>query len=85
MTDRRINLDVPDIPDPKICAWLEANGIDPSDVPAAQEVIVKDGEISFSQFVRRGDMTRVLNLAGDAYVKEARTVPMLSAPENFGL
>ena len=85
MTERRINLDVPDIPDPKICAWLEVNGIDPSTVPAAQEVIVANGAITFTQFVRGTDGMKVLLTGGTGYEKRKATAPLLSAPENFGL
>jgi hypothetical protein len=84
MSERRINLDTPVIPDPQRIAWMEANGIDPFSVPAAQEVLVTDHEIKFVQFVRSPDGIKKLSAEG-GYEKELVTLPLISAPQNHGL
>ncbi|MDQ0756072.1 hypothetical protein [Arthrobacter sp. B3I4] len=86
---RRINLDKPNLPDPQCMAWLEANGIDPSGVPAAQEVLVEDDQITLVEYVRSLDGFKlpVHDSNGElcGWKKHLVTVPMLSAPENHGL
>lgn len=85
MTERRINLYTPNLPDPQRMAWMEANGIDPTLVPAAQEAIVTDTEISVIQFVRGEDGYLQLRPDAQSYEKQLITVPLISAPENHGL
>jgi hypothetical protein len=83
MSTRRINLNTPEIPDPACMEWMAANGIDPWKVPAAQEVAVHDGQITFIEFVTGPDGFK--KLGSDGYEKALRTVPLVSAPENHGL
>jgi hypothetical protein len=83
MTSRRINLETPVLPDPQRYAWIEANGIDPSTVPAAQEVLVEDGKLTFIQFALNAEGQK--QVRDDGYEKVLRTVPLISAPENHGL
>jgi hypothetical protein len=85
MTSRRINLDTPIIPDPQVMAWMEANGIDPHNVPAAQEVLVKDGQITFVEFVRNEDGIMILRDEVHGFEKVLRTVPLISALEDHNL
>jgi hypothetical protein len=83
MSSRRINLDTPVIPDPQRMEWMEANGIDPHMVPAAQEVLVEEGQITFVEFATATDGHKIIGPAG--YEKVLRTIPLVSAPENHGL
>lgn len=83
---RRINLDTHVLPDPQRCAWMEANGIDPNTVPAAQEVLVDGDKITFVAFVLEdGHKVQDPTTSEHRWLKELRTVPLLSAPENHDL
>lgn len=81
---RRINLDTPVLPDPQRTAWLEANGIDPRNVPAAQEVLIENGQLTFVEFVRSADNGALL-IEDDHYLKVLRAVPLISPPEEHNL
>ncbi|MET4095112.1 hypothetical protein [Arthrobacter sp. UYCu712] len=87
MTARRINLDVPNLPDPRLIAWFEANGIDPGQVPAAQEVLIDGDQLTYVEFYRDPTGAKILDEDGGDphYRKVLRTVTLTSAPENFGL
>ena len=85
MTTRRININTPILPDPQIFAWIQANGIDPGTVLAAQEVTVKDGQLTYLEFVRDESGVKVLSSDQTGYVKRERTVPLISPPEVHGL
>lgn len=87
MTSRRINLDTPILPDPQMIAWMEANGINPSAVPAAQEVLVEDGRITYVEFELTPDGAKIIDHdGGDPRCRSfLRTVPLVSAPEDHGL
>lgn len=87
MTSRRINFNTPILPDPRVMAWCEANGIDPSNVPAEQGALVEDGRITFVEFVRNEDGVKIIDDGGGDphYRRVLRTVPLLSAPEDHNL
>lgn len=85
MTTQRINLEKPLLPDPRKIAWFEANGIAPISVPAAQEVLVEDGHLTFIQFVFDEEGRKFLSRDGDGHEKTIRTIPLISAPEAHGL
>jgi hypothetical protein len=70
---------------PDQLAFIEANGLDPADVTAGQIAQVDGGKLTVRVIARRDNKTRILNDAGDGYVTEKRTVPLLSAPENHNL
>jgi hypothetical protein len=84
---RRINLETPIIPDPKLCAWFEANGIDVHTVPVNQEVLVEDGNLTFIEFEVDEDGIKLTDEGGweRGYRKRLRTVPLLSAPEDHNI
>ena len=87
---RRININTPKLPNPQVMAWFEANGIDPGNVPAAQEVLVKDGELTFVEFLLEQTVPgapphKTMDADGSRYKKVLRTIPMTSAPEAHGL
>lgn len=86
---RRINLDYPSLPDPRVIAWLEANNIDPKNIPAAQEALVEDNRVTLIEYVLGADGFKLPmhDSAGEltSWVKHTITVPLRSAPENHGL
>jgi len=86
---RRINLDVPNLPDPRIVAWLEANNIDPKNTPAAQEALVEDNRVTLIEYVLGADGFKLPVHDSDGepigWVKHTVTVPLISAPENHEL
>lgn len=82
---RRVDLDSPNLPDPKSVAWLEANNIDPSSVPAAQKALIDEEGLTLLFFIEDTDGGKILHENGNEWKKELRTVPLVSAPETFGL
>lgn len=84
-----IDLNLPDLPGPRAMAWLKANGIDPSDVPAAQYVQVTDSHLIYQAFKRGPDGHKlpILDSNGDAcaWEKQMMSAPLLSAPEDHNL
>jgi hypothetical protein len=84
MSKRVVNTNYPGgDPDPRVVAWFEANSIDTRTVPAAQEVLVTDGHMAYVEFLCNDDGTKILG--GDGYLKQIKVVPLISAPETFGL
>jgi len=87
MSTRGVNLNFDSIPDPRAIAWLEANNLDPQDVPAAQEALVHDGHgvpvLAIAVFTRDQDGNKIIGSFG--FVKHIRVVPLLSAPEDHNL
>lgn len=89
MTSRSVNINYEGLPDQRVIAWLEANGIKPSDVPAAQEVLIHDGHelstpvMAFTVFDRDADGQKIMGSFGS--LKHIRVIPMRSAPENHNL
>lgn len=83
MSTRGVNINFSTVPDPRVLAWLQANHIDPKSVPAEQEVLVTDEHMAYAEFLSNDDGTKVLG--GFGYLKQLKTVPLISAPENFGL
>jgi len=84
MTTQYVNLDVPVLPDADRIKWMEANGIDPYIVPAAQRVKIEDGKITYKQFVLRNGAKTLVNRE-EGYEKETVTVPLKVKPEEFGI
>jgi len=89
MTYRYVDLNVPNLPDPKICAWLEANGIDPELAPAAQYAQVTDEFVIYQEFMRGPDGFKlpVHDSKGEAcaWQKHIQVRPLVSPPEDHGL
>jgi hypothetical protein len=74
------------IPNDNLNGWLTANNIDPKSLPINQVVAVYEKYIVLTVFIFNEDGTKLLNRGGDAgYLKELRTVPLLSAPEDHNL
>lgn len=89
MSNRYIDLSQYDA-DPRVMAWLEANGLDPYHVPAAQHVQVTGGHLVVQKFATGPDghkiplLDRVTEeLCG--WQKVTVTLPLLSAPEDHNL
>lgn len=70
------------IPDVTFNAWLEANGIDPNEVLADQQVLVTDDSIAY---VGWPPGPKVLSDNGTGWRKLAHAVPLKVVPEDFGL
>ena len=86
MPNRRgVNLNFADTPEPRVIAWLEANGIDPKTTPAAQEVLVTDDHLAYVRWISDPETGAYKIRGGDSFLKEIVVVPLLSAPENHGL
>lgn len=83
MTARGVNINFSELPDPRVIAWLEANGIDPATVPAAQEVLVSTDHMAYVEFIVDEQGKKIQG--SYSYLKQIKTVPLISAPENFGL
>ena len=83
MSTRSVNTNYETHPEPRVIAWLEANGIDPATTPAAQEVLVTDDHMAYVEFIVGEDGKKILG--GNGYLKLIKVVPLISAPENFGL
>jgi hypothetical protein len=85
MTKRRVDLNTPILPDPQMFAWIEANGVDPGTVLAAQVATIEDGKLTFLEFVRDDSGAKILNSEDTGFVKRERTVPLISPPEDHGV
>lgn len=83
MSNRGVNINFNSLPDPRVIAWLESNNIDPGTAPAAQEVLVTDAHVAYVEFILDEDGKKILG--GNGYLKLIKVVPLISAPENFGL
>ena len=70
------------IPDATFNAWLGANKIDPGEVLAEQQILVTDSTIAYIGWPH-GPTVLVDN--GMGFKKLAYVVPLLVAPEEFGL
>ena len=81
---RRINLDRRERPDRDIWAWLEANGINPENVPARQHVLIIDQRIVFIEFLLDDNGHKIYD-QHVGFKKQANMVPLLAAPDNYRL
>lgn len=59
---------------PKICAWLDANGIRSADVPITEVPKIADGKITVRLY------RRPRSVVDDRVVDEVRTVPLAVQP-----
>ena len=88
MTNRYIDLNQYDA-DPRVMAWMQANGIDPNNAPAAQYAQVAGNHLILQvwKLGEDGHKLPVHDDAGEvcAWQKQTVDVPLLSAPEDHGL
>jgi len=85
---RRINLNTLVVPDPQLCGWFEANGIDPGTIPMAQEVLVDGDQLTYVEFEADDDghLKIAYDNAGEPYrPQRIVTRTILSAPEDHNL
>lgn len=82
---REVNLQWENEPNEKINAWLAANKIDPSDVPAAQVATVTDTTISIIKFMEDENGNRVMAPGGQEWLKEAVDYDLIARLEAFDL
>lgn len=75
--------------DPRVISWLEANDLNPCDVPAAQYIQVAGDNLIYQEFVKGPDGHKlpIHDKDGEAcaWHKVLRMVPLLSAPEDHNL
>lgn len=90
MTKRIINFESYDMAEPRLLAWIEANGLDPWQLPHAQSAVIEDGNLTVMEWILEQTVPgapphKTLADDGEGYKKARRTVPLLSAPEDHGL
>jgi hypothetical protein len=89
MRNRYIDLSQYDA-DPRVMAWLEANGLDPHEIPANQHAQIFGEHLTVIEFVLEQTVPgapphKTMADDGSGYKKRLRTVPLLSAPEDHNL
>lgn len=72
------------LPDKRLMAWLEANGLDPRTTPYDATVEVAGGFFTTQQFQFGSDGKLLLN-ADSVAVRETVAVPLVSRPEEHGI
>lgn len=77
---------LPFVPKDAGIAWVEANGIDPYEVPVEQTVTVTESNIMFQSFVfDRVDGKKKLRAIDGQCARADRTVPLVADPSEFDL
>lgn len=66
-----------------LCSWLEANGVNPHDVPMNQVINVDADHIELVKFSRHPEGTKIVEPGG--FRKVFARVPHTHRPENFNL
>ena len=88
MTTRYIDMKQYDA-DSRVIAWMEANELDPGNIPAAQYVQVSGEYLILQEFILgpEGFKLPLLDSSGEvcAWQKQTITRPLVSAPEDHGL
>jgi hypothetical protein len=88
MSKRVIYLSGYNHPDPRIMAWIEANGLDPHRIPVNAPVFIEDGQITVTEFVLEQTVPGApphKTLTDDGWKSVQRAAPLLSSPEDHGL
>ena len=90
MTNRTIDLSGYNHPDPRVMAWIEANDLDPHQIPADFPVVIEDGNLTVMEWILESTVPgapphKTLADDGEGFKKAQRTVPLLSPPEDHGL
>lgn len=90
MTKRVFDFEAYDCPDPRVMAWIEANGLDPALIPVALLAVIEGDRLTVTEFILRQTDPhkpphKVVASDGSGFEKRERTVPLLSAPEDHGL
>lgn len=75
------------LPNDNIVGWLRSNDLEPEEVVGESVAMISDGLLTVTTFVLDEGGAKVYDKHYGALVarKEFRTVPLLSAPENFNL
>lgn len=81
----RLQLNRDNTADPNVLAFIEDNGLSPNDVLSGEVAVIHDGTLTVHVIRRHEDGRKVLSHDGDRILTEQVTVPLISAPENFGL
>jgi len=89
MADRIIHPEAYPYRHPPLLEFIQANGLDTHAVPVAFPLVVRDGQLTVTEFVFEtlpdGRRRKVLTDGADEVVKRTRTVPLISLPEAHGL
>lgn len=65
---------------PQICAWLEANGIRPGDVPVDEVPEIRDGQIHVTLFRRDAEGRHYVEPGAERAAKVRRSFPLQAQP-----
>lgn len=90
MSKRIFDFEAYPCPDPRVMAWIEANGLYPNLIPVGVPAVIEDGNLTVTEFLLvQSDPNKPphksVNSDGSGFKKIERTVPLLSAPEDHGL
>jgi len=90
MTKRIFDFEAYPCPDPRVMAWIEANGLDPNLIPVAFPAVIEGDKLTVTEFIlEQSDPNKpphkAVSTDGSGFKKTQRTVPLLSAPEDHGL
>ena len=90
MSKRTIDFESYDMADPRVMGWIEANGLDPHNIPLSSSAVIQDGNLTVTEWLLEQTVPgapphKTLADDGNGYKKTRRTVPLLSAPEDHGL
>lgn len=72
------------LPDKKLMAWIDANGLDPNNTPYDAVMEVKDGFLTTEQF-QRGEEGEPLFSGNDVALRDRVTVPLVSHVYEHGV
>ena len=88
MADRIIHPEAYPYRHPPLLEFIRANGLDPHAVPVAFPMVIRDGQLTVTEFVFEelpdGKRRKVI-INGDSVKKRSVTVPLKSPPEAHGL
>lgn len=90
MTERTVDFESYPEADPRLLAWIRANGLDPWQLPRAQSVVIANGSLTFTEWILEQTVSgapphKTLADDGQGYKRAQRTIPLVSAPEDHGL
>lgn len=70
----------------KVCAWLEANGLDPAATPVEPHASIANGMLTLLQKTRRrvasGRMADIVDTTGYGILTHTISVPLLVEPDD---
>jgi hypothetical protein len=90
MSSRTIDFESFEMADPRVMAWIEANGLDPNNIPLKSTAVIEDGELTVTEWLLEQTVPgapphKTLADDGNGYKRTLHTVPLLAAPEDYEL